>query len=327
MTCFQPPLRRRLLLAAVLSIACDAPPTEPAASHPMVSPSGRLTLAGSPTSIALSSRGAGYVTLLDRLELARFDAAAPTSLASPIPIAVQPRHVVFNRDGTTAFVAAWDRDRQTVYSVDVASGDVPFARPMGGSVPYRAVLSKDESRLFLLSYGDPSRVFSIPIASLFDAQTYMTTIPGVARGLAVSPTTGALFVATSARVARLEPDASGIQEMGVPTFVGSEDVAVSPDGRRVWFGSPAGTLIALDASSLEKVAEVATGANVRGLAMSPDGAQLWATSLGDLLVVDPALASIVTRVTLGGAASHIAFDRAGTTAFVANESGWVDVIR
>ena len=62
-------------------------------------------------------------------------------------------------------------------------------------------------------------------------------------------------------------------------------------------------------------------------ARPPDGAQLWATSGGDLLVVDPARASIVTRLTLGGTAAHIAFNHAGTTAFVANEAGWVDVIR
>ena len=75
------------------------------------------------------------------------------------------------------------------------------------------------------------------------------------------------------------------------------------------------------------VAEIAIGANVRGLALSPDGTQLWATSLGDLLVVDPAQGSIVTRLALGGTAGYIAFDPAGTTAFVSNDQGWVDVIR
>jgi DNA-binding beta-propeller fold protein YncE len=332
---YQPGLRRQLLVVAALvsavSIACDSAPSGPdsgggALAHPVGTPSGKLAIAGSPSGIAVSAGGAAYVTLLDKNEIARFAAAAPTTLASSIPVAVQPMHVVFNRAGTTAFVAASDLDRWAVYSLDVASGTLPFARPMFGP-PYQVALSRDESRLFVLTFGDPARVYSVPLTGLLGAQSFIVQIPGKPRALAVSPTTGALFVATSTRVARLDPATLEIQAITGPVFVDSEDVVVPPDGSRVWFGSLAGNLVALDASSLDKVAEVAHGADVYGLAMSPDGAQLWATSLGELLVVDPSRGSIVTRLTLGGTAAHIAFDRAGTTAFVANESGWVDVIR
>ena len=332
MTCFQPRLRRRLLLVAALAIACDKAPTGPGEvgplGHPAGTPSGKLTVNGAPSGVAVSPNGIAFVTLFDKSEIVRFNAAAPTTPMSPLPIAVHPWHVVFNRDGNTALVAASDPDpgRWVVYSIDVPSGDVPFARSILNA-PYRLAFSRDESRLFVLTYGDPARVYSIPLSSLFGARTYVQQIPGFPRAIAVSPTTGAVFVTTTFRVARLDPDSLGIQAITGVVPVASESSVLSPDGSRLWFGSPAGNLVALDAGSLEKVAEVAHGAAIYGLAMSPDGAQLWATSLGDLLVVDPASASIVSRLTLGGTAGYIAFDRAGTTAFVANEQGWVDVIR
>lgn len=324
MTCFQPRLRR-LLIAAVLSIACDKSPTAPV--HPVGTASGKLTVAGAPSSIAVSSQGIAYVTLPEQNEIARFFTAAPTALLPSIPIAVQPWHTAFTRSGNTAFVAAADRDRSVVFQVEVTLGDVPVARPVG-QPPYRIVLSRDERRMILLRSGDPAAVLSYPLEGMLDdAQSYITLIPGSARAIVVSPTTGAVYVMTNFRVARLDPVSLNIQMITGPVPVASEDVVISPDGSRIWFGSPNGTLVALDASSLEKVAEIAIGANVRGLALSPDGTQLWATSLGDLLVIDPAQGSIVTRLTLGGTAGYVAFDPAGTTAFVSNDLGWVDVIR
>jgi DNA-binding beta-propeller fold protein YncE len=331
---YQLPLRRLLVaaaLAAALSISCDGGPAGPDSSgsqggaHPIGTPSGKLTIDGAPSGIAVASSGTAFVTLLSKRTIAKFDAAGPTT-ASYIALPVAPTDVVFNRIGTIGLVAAAEQDRWVVYSVDVGSGTSTFAREMQGP-PNRIVLSKDESRLFVLRFGDLTQVYSIPIAGLIGAKSAIQQIPGISRALAVSPTTGALFVTTSARVARLDPETLEIQAQTGPVFVGSEDVVISPDGSRVWFGGVAGNLVALDASSLEKVADVSLGANVHGLAMSPDGTQLWATSLGDLVIVDPARASIVSRVTLGGTAAHIAFDPAGTTAFVTNEAGWVDVVR
>jgi len=330
MTCFQPRLRRRLLVAAALLISCDKAPTGPEdtgpLAHPVGTASGKLTIAGAPYGIAVSPKGIAFVTLLEKNEIARFNAAAPTTAMSSLPIAVHPWHVVFNRDGNTALVAAFDIDRWVVYSVDVPSGDVPFARSILDP-PFRVAMSKDESRLFVLTWGDPARVYSIPLNNLFGSKQYLQQIPGQPRALAVSPTTGAVFVTTKYRVARLDPDTLGIQAITGVVPVGSDNSVLSPDGSRLWFGNTAGNLVALDATSLEKVAEVPHGANIYGLAMSPDGAQLWATSLGELLIVDPVSVSIAKRLNLGGTAAHIAFDRAGTTGFVTNEQGWVDVIR
>ena len=330
MSCLQPRLLR-LLVAAVLSISCDSAPTGPdddpgTRGHPAGTPSGKLTIAGSPYGIAVSPNGAAWVTLLDKNEIARFDAAAPTTLRSPIALAVPPWHVAFNSAGSVALVAAFDDERWVVYSVAVGSGEATFARPMQG-VPYRVALSRDDGRLYVLTYGDPAAVYSIPLTGLLGAQSHVTQIPGLPRALAVSPTTGEVFVTTRFRVARLDPETVAINATTGPVAIGSDDVAVSTDGSRVWFGSGAGNLVALDASSLEQVAEVAHGAAISGLAMSPDGAQLWATSLGELLVVDAARGAIETRLTLGGTPAHIAFDRAGTTAFVTNRAGWVDVVR
>ena len=299
MTCLQPRLRRRLLVAAALSIACGDAPTTPGddggqgLGHPVGTPSGKLTIGGTPSGIAVSPNGIGFVTMLDSNGIARFSAAAPAALMSPLFIAVHPWDVAFNRDGNTALVAAADPARWVVYSVDVRSGDVPYARAILNA-PYRVAVARDDSRLFVLTYGDPARVYSIALNDLFGARQYLQQIPGLPRSITVSPTTGAVFVTTNYRVARLDPDTVGIQAISfVP--IGSENSVLSPDGSRVWFGSPAGNLVALDANSLEQVAEVATGGKIYGVAMSPDGAQLWATSADQLLIVDTAAGSIVTQ--------------------------------
>ena len=312
-------------LVAALSISCDEP-TAPDPVHTAGTTSGRLTIEGAPSGIAVSRRGTVHVTLLEKNEIARFTAAAPTALESPIPVAIQPRHVVINNAGTSGFVAAADLDRWVVYTLDVGAGSVPFARQMQRP-PYQVAISQDDSRIFVLMFGDPGQVYSYPITDQLTAKQFVVQIPGISRGLAVSPTTGALYVATTARIARLDPATLEIQAMVGPIALSSRDIVVSPDGSRVWYGSVGGNLVALDATSLDKVAEVTNDADVYGLAMSPDGAQLLATSGDQLLVVDPAAGSIVKRLTLGGIPAHIAFDRSGTVAFVANESGWVDVIR
>lgn len=326
----QPSLPWRLIAAAAIvvaaAISCDAPTGPGELVHPAGTPSGRVSIPGSPSSIAISSGGIAYVTLLGGNALARFDAATPAATAYTQPVAVQPTDVIFDRAGTTALLAAWDPSRVVVYTIDVASGNFTNAREMQDR-PHRIVLSRDESRLFVLTVGDPARVYSYPYGNLFNGKSYVVQIPGQARALAVSPTTGALIVATSTRVARLDPDSISIQAITGPLLVNSEQIAVSPNGSRIWVGSLDGNLVALDATSLDKVAEVQHGADIRGVAMSPDGSQLLATSLGDLLVVDPAKASLVTRIPLGGTAAHIAFDRAGATAFVSNQAGWVDIIR
>ena len=327
MTCFKPRLQL-LLVAALLAIACDRTPTGPVVlSHPAGTPSGRVAIAGSPSGIAVSPSGIAFVTLFDKSEVARFNAAAPTVSMPSIRFAVQPWHVTITHSGSVALVASAEEDRRwVVYSVDVRSGEVTFARDVDAA-PYRVAISPNDSRLFVLAYSDLAQVYTYPLTNLLDGQSYVVQVPGLTRAMAVSPTTGAVFVTTNFRVARLDPISLNIQAIAGPVPVASEDVVVSADGSRVWYGSGTGTLVALDANTLEKVAEIPTGDNIFGLALSPDGTQLWATAAGDLLVVDPVRGAVVTRVTLGGTPGHIAFDRAGTTAFVSNEGGWVDIVR
>ena len=91
-------------------------------------------------------------------------------------------------------------------------------------------------------------------------------------------------------------------------------------------------------SSLIKVVNLTTGdpetpldpvAAPYGLAISPDGKQLWASLLfaGKVLIMDLASGNPVKSVNVGGRPRGITFGRWGTFAVVANEAGYVDVIR
>ena len=64
------------------------------------------------------------------------------------------------------------------------------------------------------------------------------------------------------------------------------------------------------------------------LQLTPDSTQLYVGLLdGAIQIVDRADRLVVRTVQTGGRPRRIAFDRSGTTAVVANEAGWVDILR
>ena len=65
-----------------------------------------------------------------------------------------------------------------------------------------------------------------------------------------------------------------------------------------------------------------------GLELSPDGRRIWmASTNGELTVLDRTSRNVVARATLGVTPRRIAFDASGTTAVIANEGNWVNIVR
>jgi YVTN family beta-propeller protein len=65
------------------------------------------------------------------------------------------------------------------------------------------------------------------------------------------------------------------------------------------------------------------------MALSPDGSILWAsTSLGgQLFRVNTSTMSVTASVTLGGTPQEVVYHAGSGNVLIANESGWVDVVK
>ena len=109
--------------------------------------------------------------------------------------------------------------------------------------------------------------------------------------VAVTPDARQAYVANigsgSVSAARLEASGQGAATVRtVATGAGTEAIAVRPDGREVWLAArAAGTLVRLDATSLEPVGQVELpGVPIR-IAFSPDGRSAFVTCAGSAEVI------------------------------------------
>jgi DNA-binding beta-propeller fold protein YncE len=325
-------------LAVALAVACgsgssdvlgppDPGPGGPGPSetenptHPAGTLSGKVLITDAPHGIDVSSAGAVYVTRLYSPSVARFLVDAPASLLPSINLPTELSDVAFNRAGTVAYVGGPAGADSRIYAIDVASGTVKFTLPVGSS-PYHLTLSLDDSRVFAAA--SQSRVWSAPAAGGTATAAVLT---GAMEGVAVSPSGGGLFAANqNGIVRRLDPSSLLVQESSAPIGL-LGDLAVSPDGAQVYVVTDVGVVV-LATSTLAPIGSVTVGNGAGGMAMSPDGQQLYVTTFfGELAIVDAVRLAVVKRIVLGGTPAHVAFDRLGRTAVVANENGWVDIIK
>jgi len=270
----------------------------------------------------VSSTGTALVTLEDGEEMARFSISAPTVPLTPVQIGLRARTVQFNAAGTLAYVASDNK----VSVVDVATGTVKSATTLTADVGH-VVLSPDETRLF--ANGGNGSVWTLSAASP-GAPTATATLTRSMSGLAISKSGTSLYAAGSLfELWRLDPTtlqiAANVKTLG--TEVG--DVVVSQDEKEVYVVADQGTLWVLDATTLAPAGYVDVGHGALWMALTPDGKQLYVSSwsMGDVIIVDRVGRSVVSRVHVGGYPRSIAFDKLGTTAYVANMNGWVDVIK
>jgi YVTN family beta-propeller protein len=102
-----------------------------------------------------------------------------------------------------------------------------------------------------------------------------------------------------------------------------EQVAVSPDGRRLFVASEdSGLLFVLDARTGVAVARLEVGGEPEGVAASPDGRIVYATSEedGTVAAVETAPPRVRARIAVGGRPRNAAFSADGRRAFVPGES-------
>ena len=327
-SCFR--LRHRVALALlIVSAACssstgpDGDPTE-GKTHPAGTVADRITFSTGHIGIAVGPDGVGYLTSPTGLD--RFSTESPYTKLSPVATGPGPRDVVIDRAGTTAYAAT---DQGKVYVVDVVTGTMKATLAVGDTSlsgdarEHKLALAPDGSRVYLVVWG---RLWSIPISGAAS-----TSVAHGGQAIAVSPTTGAIYVSDGdgLKVSRIDPSTLTTLATSSNTY-NATVVAVAPGGDEVYVDSPDGRVHVLDPTTLAERGEVIVPSyDISGITVSPDGKQIYVAQFDSKLsIVDRATRSVVSTLALnGGYPLETAFDPQGTTAFVVNLEGWVDVIR
>jgi DNA-binding beta-propeller fold protein YncE len=104
--------------------------------------------------------------------------------------------------------------------------------------------------------------------------------------------------------------------------------AISADGLRLYCGNENGWIDLVHLPT-GKIVRRTFDTPVDEVALTPDQTVLYASlrTAGRIALVDAHTLASVGTIETGGLPRHIAFDALGSVAVVANEAGWVDVVR
>ena len=101
-------------------------------------------------------------------------------------------------------------------------------------------------------------------------------------------------------------------------IIGINEVAVSPDGRRAFaIGPESSVLFSIDTETRRVIGTAQGAPRAHGVVVSPGGDEVWvANRSGSVSIFDTATLQPVATIPVGEYANHVAFNDAGTKAFV-----------
>ncbi len=296
-------------------------------ADPMGRPRGvlasRLRIAGYPFDVAIAPDGAAWLTRLHAAVLERLQ-LQPLASTGVIRVGVAPTRVILAPSGERAWVT-------NQFTKDVAVVDLACRRRTGSIAmegdPLGAVLSPDSRTLYVTTNLD-----RLSVCALTDNGGRIvrsTRVPQACTELAIHPAGNRLYVPTWKAGNILELDARSLS-VTQRYEVGGQPlgVALSTDGLRLYCGNEHGW-IDLVYLPTGKTVRRAFDTPVDEVALTPDQNVVYASlrTAGRITMVDAHSLACVGTLETGGLPRHIAFDALGSVAIVANEAGWVDLVR
>jgi YVTN family beta-propeller protein len=279
-----------------------------------------IPLDARPFGAGVSVEGVFYVTRLDASAMGRGSLSEQDLLGS-VAVGPVPTNVVFNTSGTEAYVTnQWGKN---VGIIDVNSHTQVANIPIAGD-PFNVIPSRDGARLYVTSNSD--NVAVVDLAS----RTVIATIPMPAdpNGLALNREGTRLYVSVpwSGDVVEVKTEDNTV----LRTFVlggKPQDMALTRNGERLYVANESGSLDIIElATGVVRVRTPLPGGGF-GLALSPDEQQVYVGQPAGYLTILGRNGQIEKTVDLGGMPRKIAFNARGNRVIVANEHGWVDVMK
>jgi len=283
----------------------------------------RLALTGYPFDVAIGADGVAWVTRVHAAALERLE-LHPLASTGSIRVGIAPTRVNLAPSGGYAWVT-------NQFSRDVAVVDLTCRRRIGSIAmdanALGATLSPDGRTLYVTTNLD--QLCACALTDDGGRIVRSTTLPLVSTEVIAHPAGTRVFVPTWKAGVILEFDARTLavtrrHEVGGRPL----GVALSRDGLRLYCGNEEGwiDLIHLPTGkSQRRVLETP----VEEVALTPDQSVVYASlrPAGRLEILDAHTLQSLGTLEPGGLPRHIAFNSSGSVAVVANEAGWIDLVR
>jgi YVTN family beta-propeller protein len=294
-------------------------------THPPDTVAARLTIGSRLFGTAVSTAGVVYLTEPDPQLLQRID--LPTAAFSgSVGVGSQATDVAFDAGGDFAFVTnQLDANVgvvETATNTETATIPVPFN-------PFRVVAAFDGHSAFVSG--------NSPVIAVVDRLTGTVTatipIPDLSNGLALNSTGTKLYASLLFSGAVVEIDVASrtvLRTISIPGAGTMQAVALSRDDAELYVADEgAGQLWIIDLAAGNVSGSVALGGGAFEAKVTPDNVHILVALSGSgvVRVVDRAGRAVVATIATGGVPRRLAFTANGTTAVIANEAGWVDIVR
>ncbi len=307
-----------LLVAPVLACGSSTAPT-----HVHFALGTPISVGGSPIDVAVLPNGLALVTrsTVDSVQEVNL---TDSTLRAAVPVEVLPTFVIFGPTGATAYVS--NQGSNTIGLIDVATAvQADSIRVNGNPVPMQ--VTADEKTLFVTT--NVNRLYRINLATM--TATDSLDLPATSHHLLLRPDGVRLYVATRDGGSVLEVDPSTLTVLRTFVLGGrTQAMAFSPDRTVLYVANEVKPLVQsinLTLGSVGDSAILAGGSN--GIALDASGARVFASLIfaGAVAVIERATMTVDTTIATGGMPRAVVNDAPRHQIVVANQSGWLDVIR
>jgi len=320
----------RTMLAAVTVAtftACHNDPAGPGGggdglTHPAGELDAQRMVGARPYAVAIGPDGRALVGQLDNGQL--LTAVLPaTSFADAIPAGSTPTDIALDAAGDRAFVANQYDD--AIQVLNPANGQTVGSVHVTGD-PFSVIPDASGATIYVTTNANAVYKLAVGSGSLLGQ---LGTDNATAQSLAFSPTSGLLYVSTR--------DGGTVMEVDPATMTANRDfhiggrtqeVAVSADGAELWVANETGFVSVVNLGTGNSV-DIPVAGMAWGLAISPDQKQVWVGLLdrGIVKVIDRATKAVTKSIFVDGVPRRIRFSPTGDRAVVANESGYITVLK
>jgi DNA-binding beta-propeller fold protein YncE len=293
----------------------------PPALHPRGILAERHLVGGSPFDVAITAAGMSLVTRSHAaaLDVFRVD---PLERIGSVPTGCAPTCITVGARGVHAYVTNQFSGEVGIININgmrqtgaipVVGDPLGITRAPDGRVLY---VTTNHDRLCAISVASAKVVASVPLPL---TGVHITTDP-FGRYVYVPCWLAGVVMEIDARTMRVlrHFDIGGI----------AQDVAISSDGRCLYIANQAGWLNVIHLGS-GRVQMIPLDAAPISVSLSRDDAVLLVGLVfeGRVLMIDAHTLKTIGQIHTGGKPRRIAFDHTGRTALIANERGWIDVVR
>jgi YVTN family beta-propeller protein len=257
-----------------------------------------------------------YANMVARLDL------QTNSVTTSFPVGNLPCYIVFNSTGTRAYEANQFSDNVSV--IDVATNTQIATIPLTGD-PLPVAISTDDNTLFVTT--NANQLFKVDLAT--STVTGSLALPATSHHLLTHPNGNLVYVATRDGGTVLEVNWHTMTVVRTFTLGGRpQGMAISADRSELYVANELSNTLHVITLYSGTIASVPLASGAEGMALGADGTLYVGEVFSGLVqVVDPATHTVVRTITMGGTPREVATDAARHHVLVANEAGWVDIIR